>query len=353
MKPPLSILILAISWVVAASRFPKQTISDSIFVSYCNLHIAESSQPLRPFNYASIGTILSFVSPIERDLDANHFARFRLSEMPILRQKERVDYRGLCNERGYKLKLDDKWILRKRKRHRDQRVNDRPRKKRRFKAKSRRFVHKKKSRFNDPKYAAKRAQIAAERQSENASHLDTVRQRIKTVMKSKGEWKQYDLLRRYMVLQMYYSMLSHDVSKMEIYEQIRMVHEYSHQSVIDWVREFESNGFLEPSKQGDHPKIPKGLDSIELQAQFKAYLDSQIKKKQHFAIQDVAKWVNDTLLNDKVKEKDNQPFSVSTVTQWAKDLGYSYGKHSKTVYIDGHEREDVIKVLYFLMGIKS
>ena len=80
MKPPLSILIIAFSWVVAASRFPNQTTSDSIFVSYCNLNITESSQPHRPFNYASIGTILSSVSPIERDLDANHFAEWICSE---------------------------------------------------------------------------------------------------------------------------------------------------------------------------------------------------------------------------------------------------------------------------------
>ena len=53
-------------------------------------------------------------------------------------------------------------------------------------------------------------------------------------------------------------------------------------------------------------------------------------------------WVNATLLLE-LLGIETQTVSVWTVRTWMDSLGYKYGVWKKGVYVDGHERSDVVE----------
>ena len=56
------------------------------------------------------------------------------------------------------------------------------------------------------------------------------------------------------------------------------------------------------------------------------------------------KWCNETLLKQHF-EKDSRlkPIHETTARSWLLALGFKYKSHSKSIYYDGHEREDVVR----------
>jgi transposase len=65
-------------------------------------------------------------------------------------------------------------------------------------------------------------------------------------------------------------------------------------------------------------------------------------EKQYVTADMATKCINEVLLADLVKERD-APFSRSTVLRWLALLGYTYKARRKTIYIDKHERDDVVQ----------
>ena len=53
-------------------------------------------------------------------------------------------------------------------------------------------------------------------------------------------------------------------------------------------------------------------------------------------------YVNAELLEEKVLERASE-YSEGTVLLWVKDMGYKHDKYKKGVYVDGHEREDIVE----------
>ena len=53
------------------------------------------------------------------------------------------------------------------------------------------------------------------------------------------------------------------------------------------------------------------------------------------------KWVNSVLIPKLIP--DHKPICPNTANNWLHDLGFRVTSHKKTMYIDGHEREDVVK----------
>lgn len=54
------------------------------------------------------------------------------------------------------------------------------------------------------------------------------------------------------------------------------------------------------------------------------------------------KYVNEKLLPQLFKEQ-RKTISESTAIYWLKALGYQWKRYTKGVYVDGHERPDVVK----------
>ena len=76
-------------------------------------------------------------------------------------------------------------------------------------------------------------------------------------------------------------------------------------------------------------------------------IEKRIVGKKHFAVKDITKWVNDILLIKKVEERGTQ-YSETQVRAWMNDEGFTWNKHKKTVYLDGHNRTDVKIVCIFV-----
>ena len=56
------------------------------------------------------------------------------------------------------------------------------------------------------------------------------------------------------------------------------------------------------------------------------------------------RWINGSLLAEKLAANCRlKPVCWSTVHKWLHKLGFSYKSHTKSIYYDGHEREDVVQ----------
>lgn len=164
-----------------------------------------------------------------------------------------------------------------------------------------------------------------------------VKERVSAIFKRKAaDWKEMDLLRRYYVLQHYYRLRIDGVPKMGIYATLYALYEHSDSTIRRWVKEFETGHYLLPSAKGCHKKIGPGLDSIELIAMFKSHCNAEIAARKQPTTMDIAKWVNEDLLADKVTAR-GKLYSDGTVGVWMKGLGFSWGKFKKLTYFDGHE----------------
>ena len=58
---------------------------------------------------------------------------------------------------------------------------------------------------------------------------------------------------------------------------------------------------------------------------------------------DLTKWVNNDLLPNYPKYKDRKPYCNDSIINWMHERCWSYGKLTKGVYVDGHERHDVVE----------
>eukprot|EP01084_Bolivina_argentea_P310556 537424_1 len=119
-------------------------------------------------------------------------------------------------------------------------------------------------------------------------------------------------------------------------------YEYCNSTVRKYIDQFEHDYEIAKSLQGLHPKTIEALNTIELQVQFKGYIKEKILSKKRFTADNITQWVNTVLLKDKVENRGN-PYNEKTVLIWMRQFGYIYGKYKKSVYIDGHERDDVVK----------
>ncbi|EIW77797.1 hypothetical protein CONPUDRAFT_62226 [Coniophora puteana RWD-64-598 SS2] len=87
------------------------------------------------------------------------------------------------------------------------------------------------------------------------------------------------------------------------------------------------------------------LDDKDFALAIKLHLQSLAGKQQHFCAQDVVDFVE----TDEMQEKMNKAgfprrtISVRTACRWLKQLDWRFGRRKNGMYIDGHEREDVVE----------
>lgn len=110
--------------------------------------------------------------------------------------------------------------------------------------------------------------------------------------------------------------------------------------ILNWTSVFLETGQLPQSNQGKHRKTLSILSDEDISIQIREWLATAPKGSRN--PEQLANWVNNTLLLQ-VNGHRNTHVSVRTIRNWMNTLGYKYGVWKKGVFIDGHERDDVVE----------
>lgn len=114
----------------------------------------------------------------------------------------------------------------------------------------------------------------------------------------------------------------------------------SEKSVRNWVHDWEINEIIRDSKRGHHPKTFTPIHNLEFRKRFIKYVkeNNKCKGKAVLTADKLGEWVNTTLHLD---EKDH--ISDRTIVTWLHACGFNVRQVKKGIYIDGHERPDVVE----------
>ena len=109
--------------------------------------------------------------------------------------------------------------------------------------------------------------------------------------------------------------------------------------VLAWAKFFIETGTLPDSRQGKHQKTKSMMSDEDVE--YKCIQWLRTCKKNERTPKKFARFVCDTLLPETIGAVGKR-ISDRTAERWMKALGYKYGAWKKGVYVDGHEREDVV-----------
>ena len=152
----------------------------------------------------------------------------------------------------------------------------------------------------------------------------------------------YELMRR-MAIRMYLLSIEEGESKMSASltasKTVLQKGPYAATCIREWADEYLSAGDLFHHQQGAHPKIHSLFDNPEFTELCKSWLiDIKPETRSPLALK---RYIESSVLP---KLSVNQTtISNSACYNYMKRWGYMYKAHTKGVYIDGHERPDVVE----------
>ncbi|KAK7060055.1 hypothetical protein R3P38DRAFT_2679776, partial [Favolaschia claudopus] len=118
---------------------------------------------------------------------------------------------------------------------------------------------------------------------------------------------------------------------------------YRARNIRSWIHNFLATKKLPLHRYGQyHASI---LNDEDFQDSIKLHLQSLAKKDGHFTAQDLVDFVQTEEIQTMLEAADVQKRSISvwTARRWLKRLEWRYGRRKNGMYIDGHEREDVVQ----------
>lgn len=116
--------------------------------------------------------------------------------------------------------------------------------------------------------------------------------------------------------------------------------QYKERKLKFWLNQWIENRDLPTSLRGKHPKIESALKDEDVQEDIKEYLRQHPRKVSSLFLKT---YLEKTHFPSKFGPDQNRTISKETCRSWLNKLGFSYAAHSQSVYIDGHEREDVVE----------
>jgi hypothetical protein len=157
------------------------------------------------------------------------------------------------------------------------------------------------------------------------------------------DWTQYDKLRCMSVLR-FLEMVRKGEQQVQASIRISEVlfggGKYRAAAIRSWASAFRVSGALPLYEQGKHPKRASLIDEEEVQRDCIAFLRSQ-KDDERTALS-FCRWFSDVYFVLRYGMRRAKDLSENTARTWFKKLGwYMWGK-KKGLYVDGHEREDVV-----------
>ncbi|KAJ6599865.1 hypothetical protein DFH09DRAFT_1303227 [Mycena vulgaris] len=117
---------------------------------------------------------------------------------------------------------------------------------------------------------------------------------------------------------------------------------YRARSIRSWIHAFLTSKKLPLHRYGQyHSSI---LSEKDFADSIKLYLQSLSAKDGHFTAQNLVDYVASPEMQTKLDEAGLRKRSITTQTarRWLKQLDWCYGHRRNGMYIDGHERDDVV-----------
>ena len=125
-----------------------------------------------------------------------------------------------------------------------------------------------------------------------------------------------------------------------------MLFDVNEKTVRNWRNEFyNNNGSFHESKRGKHIR-PFVLDDEECRSKAAQWVRSNasVKGKPNMTALKFCNWVNTNLLpHTDLPPILPQSIKERTAVKWLHELAFRSQKHKKGIYIDGHERQDVVE----------
>ncbi|KAG2204123.1 hypothetical protein INT47_011606 [Mucor saturninus] len=115
--------------------------------------------------------------------------------------------------------------------------------------------------------------------------------------------------------------------------------EYCGMTIIKWTKEFIDEGKLSDHSQVAHVKRVSLLSDSDVKM---AVLEEIRKMKPALRSLIIIKKIIDEQIIPSVLGVVESDLSMTTIARYLYEWGYSYRKNKKTIFFDGHEREDVI-----------
>ncbi|EEQ99708.1 hypothetical protein Pmar_PMAR010971 [Perkinsus marinus ATCC 50983] len=156
-------------------------------------------------------------------------------------------------------------------------------------------------------------------------------------------WDMKERLAVYFVLKQAYVTQPGSIAKYLAGSEVAALMGLSPGSVAAWIREYEINMELSQSKRGRHSKTFSPMYDeafADFRRKLKAYVKSESLGKQgtpNLTVKTVAQWVNTEL-----GLEGDDCYSERSVGRWLHYLDFKIFTLKKTLYVDGHERSDVV-----------
>ena len=115
--------------------------------------------------------------------------------------------------------------------------------------------------------------------------------------------------------------------------------EYCAWLIRNWSKQFLKFGTIPASNQGKYPKIKSLLWNEDINKKLQEYL---VKQVSDIKVKNFKEFVESEVF-PKIGIEEKKNISEKTARVWLKELGWTYQKHHKDIYYDGHERDDVVK----------
>jgi len=150
---------------------------------------------------------------------------------------------------------------------------------------------------------------------------------------------------RLLFVRQYLTALSEGKGKMEASQTLSTSFKkgpYLATKIREWSEEYLANGFLESHRQGCHAKVASIVDE-DVRSECLVWLRSQISESRGpVSLKKFLETkVMPKLTSSKVAKKTK--ISERTCSRYLHEWGFSFSAHTKNVYMDGHEREDVVE----------
>ena len=117
---------------------------------------------------------------------------------------------------------------------------------------------------------------------------------------------------------------------------------YHARKIWQWIHQFLSDGKLPLHSYGQAKSVI--LVQEDLAQAIKLHLHGIQSEKKYIRAQDIVDFVTTPEMQAQIAAANikKQSISLRSAQQWLHHLGWQYGKARKGMYIDGHEREDVV-----------
>ncbi|CAN0110906.1 unnamed protein product, partial [Ectocarpus sp. 6 AP-2014] len=135
------------------------------------------------------------------------------------------------------------------------------------------------------------------------------------------------------------------VAKLEHSREAGKLADVDPKTVRRWVKEFcKGDSFVVRNRQYNKREAHSYIDDEDIRQRLREYIDRRPyrrkKDEPRLRIADVQKWINEDLLKEELA--GTRGISRRTVHKWMRTLGFRWSRHHKCVYVDGHNRPDVV-----------